>query len=107
MSDKFKSVLVSLRKDIAIRLRVPADTPDEVVTGTVEESWDDDANCFATFSGPDLGSRVVIVKSEYTANDAIVVDEEPMTEPLSARDAKKIKAFWIVANANEEVMQLT
>jgi hypothetical protein len=103
MSDQFKTVLVSLRRDIAIRLRVPVDTPDEVVTDTVEEGWDDAASCFATFSGPDPSSRVVIVKSEHTTNDAIVVNEEPLTEPLSARDAKKIKAFWIVANANAEV----
>ncbi len=99
MSDKFKTVLVSLRRDIAIRLRVPAVVPDEVVTDTVEEGWDDAASCFATFSGPDYSSRVVIVKSEHTSNDAIVVDEEPMTETLSLRDAKKIKSFWIVANA--------
>ncbi len=98
MPDAFKIVTVSLRRDIAIRLRVPADTPDEVVTGTVQENWNDTANCFATLGGPDRGSRVVIVENEYTANDAIVIDSEPM-DAISPGDAKKIKAFWVVANA--------
>ncbi len=105
MSDVFKLVTVSLRRDIAIRLRVPADTPDEVVTGRIAEDWDDAANGFATLSGPDPNNRVIIVESFDAANDAIVVDSQATN--LSPREARQVESFWRVEHTHAETDALT
>ncbi len=101
MSDQFKAVLVSLRQDTAIRLRVPADLPDEVVTATLEKNWDNAASYFVLPGGPNL------VKIEDATMDAIVVDRQDTTDPIAPRDAKKITSFWLVERANVEMDALT
>ena len=96
MSNKFKVVLVSLRRDTAIRLRVPANTPDEVVIAAIEQNWDDTASYFVASDG----LRLAEVMSADT--DAIVVDSQAATDPLAPNDAKRIVSFWLVEQANVE-----
>ena len=96
MSDAFKVVTVSLRHDSAIQLRVPADVTDETVTAAVEQKWRDASNHDDTRRRD--SDHAAIVKDDCVVYDAVVVDSEAIN--LSAREARQVKSFWIVAQAN-------
>ena len=88
----YEDVLVNLRVDTAISLRVPMGTPDAVVTAAVETCWDGSNLVIPTSQ---LAAPAWIVqKSENLEHSAIVCLADPAVARLAPRDAKAVRIFW-------------
>ena len=88
----YEEVLVNLRVDTAISLRVPMGTPDDVVTGAVETCWD--GNNLVIPTSQLAAPAWIVQKSENLEHSAIICSADPAAARLAPRAAKAVRAFW-------------
>ena len=88
----YEDVLVNLRVDTTISLRVPMGTPDAAVTSAVETCWD--GSNLVIPGNHHAAPAWIVRKSENLEHSAIVCLADPAVARLAPRDAGAVRAFW-------------